>query len=123
MKQENKLILDKIAQAIFDKKGMNILVLDVKNTSTITDYIVIAEGNVARHLSAISNEVQKSLKELGETPIHVEGKQEGEWIVLDYLNMIIHLFLPALREIYQLERLWSDGEVVDVEINVGAMHE
>lgn len=109
--------LNLIAQAIFDKKGMNILVLDVRKISTLTDYVVIAEGSVDKHVRAISQAVQDTLLTKGEKPIYVEGGSVGDWIVLDYMHIMIHLFTPGLRERYQLEKLWQQGEIVDVKID------
>lgn len=110
--------LNVIAQTIFDKKGFNILVLDVHNVSTMTDYFIIAEGTVDRHVKAISNSVIHALEDVGEKPVYVEGEQEGDWVVIDYGDMVVHLFTPELRERYALENLWKDGKIVDVEITV-----
>lgn len=107
-----------IAQAIYDKKGFNILALDVRGISTITDYIIIAEGSVDRHIRAIANEIIDELKKENERPLHKEGFEEGEWIVLDYLNIIVHLFKPDLREKYELEKLWQNAKIIDLEIKV-----
>lgn len=110
--------LDVIAQTIFDKKGFNILVLDVRGVSTMTDYFVIAEGTVDRHVKALSRAVITMMEEAGQKPIFVEGEQLGDWIVVDYGDIVIHLFTPELRERYALESLWKNGKIVDAEINV-----
>ena len=78
--------------------------------------MVIAEGNVDRHVIAIANAVERALAELGEKPVHVEGLQVGDWVVLDYLQIMVHLFMPGLRDKYQLEKLWKEGEIVDLQI-------
>ena len=106
-----------ISQVIFDKKGFNILALDVRGISSMTDFFIIAEGSVDRHVKALSNEVVDKMKEFGERPIHVEGEKEGEWIVLDYLNIVVHLFIPSFREKYHLEELWKDAGVVSSKID------
>lgn len=110
--------LDIIAQAIFDKKGFNILALDVRDICTMADYFVIAEGSVDRHTKALSGSISHALQEIGERPLQVEGVQSGDWIVMDYGNIVIHLFTPDLREKYAIENLWKQGKVVDVEIVV-----
>jgi ribosome-associated protein len=115
--QPDKLI-NIISQIIYDKKGFNILALDVKGISSITDYIIIAEGNVERHIKAIATEVIEQLKKEKEKPLHVEGLQESDWVVIDYLNIIVHLFKPGLREKYSLEKLWKNGKLIDLEIKV-----
>lgn len=107
-----------IAQAIYDKKGFNILVLDVHQISTMTDYFIIAEGTVDRHVKALSQTITDELSKQGRgMPLHAEGLQEGDWIVLDYGEFVIHLFIPELREKYALEELWREGRIVDVKIH------
>lgn len=110
--------LTRIAQAVYDKKGFNILILDVRKISTMTDYFIIAEGTVDRHVKALSQTIIDELSlHGGRTPLHVEGQQEGDWVVLDYADFVIHLFIPELREKYALEELWRKGQVVDVKID------
>jgi len=111
-------MLNEVAQAIFDKKGFNILALDISEVSTLTDYFLIAEGNVDRHVKAISDEVIDRLSQLGQKPLHVEGGDSADWIVLDYGEILIHLFVPEKREKYRLEELWHDGEIVDLKIDI-----
>jgi ribosome-associated protein len=110
-------ILNLIAQTIYDKKGINILALDVQGISTLTDYVIIAEGNVDRHVTAIAEAILAALKENGHTPSHVEGLQEGDWVVLDFLDFMVHLFMPGLRDKYRLEELWKKGHICDLVIN------
>ncbi len=118
MMTEAKKLLDAIAQAIFDKKGFNILALDVRGFSTMTDYYVIAEGTVDRHLRAISLEIQDALGRKKINPFHVEGEHDDDWVVLDYGEVVIHLFTPELRERYALEELWKKSKIVDLEIDI-----
>ena len=110
-------ILNRIAQAIFDKKGMNILGLDVRGVSSMTDFVIIAEGNVDRHVVAIAQAVLDVLKQEGQQPIHVEGLQTGDWVVIDFLDIMVHLIMPGLREKYRLEDLWKDGQLLDLTID------
>jgi ribosome-associated protein len=107
-----------IAQVIYDKKGFNILALDVQGLSSITDFLLIAEGNVDRHVSAIGSAVVDELDEKGEKLVHAEGLKTGDWAVLDYGEVTVHIFSPGLRERYSLERLWSDSKIVDLDIDV-----
>lgn len=109
--------LNRVAQAIYDKKGFNILVLDVHDICTMTDYFVIAEGTVDRHVKALSHAIVDELAQYKLDPLHIEGQQEGDWVVLDYSDFVIHLFIPELREKYALEELWQEGEIVDVKID------
>lgn len=108
--------LNTIAQVIYDKKGFNILALDVRGLSSITDFLLIAEGNVDRHVSSIAGAVENELAANGEKPVHAEGVRSGDWAVLDYGDVVVHIFGPGLRERYSLERLWSDSKIVDLEI-------
>lgn len=110
--------LHNAAQAIFDKKGVNILALDVKGASGFTDYVLIAEGNVDRHVIAIAQGVMEILEKKGEKPIYIEGLQSGDWIVIDYLDFMIHLFMPGLRDKYRLEELFQEGKVVDLKLKL-----
>ena len=105
-------ILQVIAQTLVDKKGMNLLALDVRGVCGFTEAFVIAEGTVDRHVQALSSTVQERLKEMGIQPYRVEGEGVGDWIVLDYMEVIIHLFTPAMRDKYRLEELWKEGKCV-----------
>lgn len=110
--------LNAIAQVIYDKKGFNILALDVQGLSSITDFLLIAEGNVDRHVTSIARAVVDELHEKGEKPVHVEGLQTGDWAVLDFGEIVVHIFSPGLRERYSLERLWSESKIVDLDIDI-----
>lgn len=116
MKNIEKQNLDLIAQTIFDKKGFNILALDVRGVSTMTDFYIIAEGNIDRHVRAIALSIKDALKQNGWQLINMEGEKDGDWIVVDYGAFIIHLLTPDMREKYALEDLWKDGKIVDLEI-------
>jgi ribosome-associated protein len=115
MKGELLQMLNSIAQVIYDKKGFNILALDVQGLSSITDYLIIAEGNVDRHVTSIAHAI---VEELDESPLRTEGMKEGGWVVLDYGRIMVHLFKPGVREVFSLERLWKESRIVDLEIDV-----
>lgn len=105
-------LLDQITQIIDDKKGENCLVLDVQGLSSITDYVVIAEGGADRHVIAIAKAIIDKLKEEGAFVLHSEGLKVGDWVVLDYGPVMVHLFAPGLRQKYCLERLWPESKLV-----------
>jgi ribosome-associated protein len=111
-------ILNAVAQVIYDKKGFNILALDVRGLSSLTDFLLIAEGNIDRHVASIGHAVVEELRERGNTSVHVEGLRSGDWAVLDYGDIMVHLFTPSQRERYALERLWVDSKIVDLDIDV-----
>ncbi|HRW58298.1 MAG TPA: ribosome silencing factor, partial [Chlamydiales bacterium] len=113
----------KIAQIIYDKKGFNIVALDVKGISTITDYIVIAEGNIDRHVQAIANSISEEMKKIDEPPIGVEGRSGGDWIVMDFVGIMVHLFMPDMREKYQIEKLFENAKIVDLEIDTNSSND
>ena len=117
MKREPIKLLEIIAQTIYDKKGFNIFAMDVKGISSITDFILIAEGNVDKHVVAIAETVQQEMKRLDERAMHTEGMQNGDWVVLDFVEIIVHIFMPGIREKYRLERLWNEGKIIDLDIN------
>ena len=106
-------------QAIIDKKGLNVVALDVRGISTMTDYFIIAEGTVPRHVSALAQNVDDVLRKNRLTPSHVEGLSEGEWVVLDYMDFILHLFTPELRGYYALEEVWKNGKVMKIPLEYG----
>ncbi len=117
MEQEKQKIIQKICQAIYDKKGFNILALNVADISTITDCLVIAEGNVDRHVVAIANSVVKEIEEeLGIRPHHMEGVDSGDWVLVDYIDVIVHIFMPGAREKFRLEELWSKGKPIELNL-------
>jgi ribosome-associated protein len=109
--------LNVIAQTIFDKKGSNILAIDVHEISTLTDYTMIAEGNIDKHVIAIAQAVINRLQLLGQNPVYIEGMKTGDWIVIDYLHIMVHIFMPGLRDKYQLEQLWKEGHIIDLQID------
>lgn len=113
---KEKKLLNNISQAIFDKKGENILVLDVRQVSSMTDYCIIAQGGVGRHVKSICDAIKDTMREKGISLYHCDGEADGEWIVMDYGDMIIHLLIPDMREKYALEELWKKAKIVDVEI-------
>lgn len=109
-------LLNSIAQTIYQKKGFNILALDLRNVSTMTDFFLIAEGSVDRHVIALSKTIIEELEQEGLTPFHTEGLTVGDWVVLDYLEFVIHIFMPGLRDKYRLEEVWHEGKIIDLEL-------
>ena len=118
--KKTRTLLQKVCAAIEDKKGENLIVLDISTISSFTDYFVICHGFNARQNQAISDEIKERLKrEESVSPAHVEGYQSAEWILMDYLDCIVHIFSPESREFYKLERLWNDGKVINPQaVNV-----
>ena len=103
------------ARAASEKQGSDILVLQVRDLIAITDYFVIVSGANDRQVKTIAEEVERSLREAGEKPLRREGRREGRWVLLDYVDFVVHVFRQEEREYYELERLWSDAPLIDWE--------
>ncbi|HTY63759.1 MAG TPA: ribosome silencing factor [Acidobacteriota bacterium] len=102
-----------------DKKASDLVVLDISKIASFANYFLICTGDSSRQMQAIADEVEKRLKVTGVRPSHVEGYQNSEWILLDYMDLVIHIFSRNARVFYDLERLWRDARKMDA----GAMIE
>jgi ribosome-associated protein len=96
-------------------KALDVVVLDLSGVSDVTDCFVIATGTSDTHVRSIGERLMEELKKEGVPTHHVEGLQKGRWVLLDFVDIVVHVFHPTLREFYQLERLWSDATVVAVD--------
>ena len=90
-----------------DLKAVDVTVLDVRDMTGITDYMIIVSANSKRHLKAMADSVVDKAKKSGQRPLGVEGETGGEWALVDLGDVIVHIMMPAIRELYQLEKLWS----------------
>ena len=100
-------------QAVMGKKAMDLVVMDVRKLSSIADVFIICSGRSNRQVMAIAEHIQVDLKKHGITPLSVEGKKEGQWVLLDYGHVIIHVFYEPVRSFYDLEGLWIDAKRID----------
>ena len=96
-----------VIDALDDIKAQNITKLDVRDMTTVTDYMIIASGTSNRHVRALVDNVAEKAKAAGHRPIGVEGEEGGEWVLLDLQDALVHVMLPKVREFYNLEKLWS----------------
>ncbi len=103
------------AEAISDKKGENPTLLDLSGLLVVTDVFVIAAGTSTRHVKTLADDVEEALRGIDRKPIRREGTEYGEWILLDYGDIVIHLFDRETREYYDLEHLWSNAPVIEFE--------
>jgi ribosome-associated protein len=103
-------LTDLVVTALDDTKGKDIVKLDVRDMTTVTDYMVVASGTSTRHVQALVENVIEKATEAGHKPIGVEGESGGEWVLLDLQDTLVHVMLPKVREFYNLEKLWSLGE-------------
>ena len=101
--------------AALDKKAEQTVVLDLTKASAFTDFFVICTGTNKRQVQAIADGVQEAIAKTGAKPALVEGYERGEWILIDYFDFIFHVFMPATREFYSLEKLWGDAERIEVK--------
>ena len=102
------------AKAISSKKGLNIKLIEIGDITSLADYMVIATGTSSTHVKAIADEVEYQLDEAGISVSHIEGYRSNSWILLDYVDVIVHIFSDEAREFYDLERLWQDGKEIDI---------
>jgi ribosome-associated protein len=101
--------VDAVVRAIEDRKGLKVVVLDLRGLSDAADYFVIASGTSDAHVRGIADGVVRALEEAGHPANHVEGLSGGRWVLLDFVDVVVHLFHPETRAYYRLERLWQDA--------------
>jgi ribosome-associated protein len=97
-------------EATRDKKALEIVVLDLRGLASFTDYFLICAGGSRRQIETIADEVEEKLRKEKRKPTHVEGYPRGDWILMDYVDFVVHIFTPASRAYYDLERLWGDAK-------------
>ena len=114
-------LAQRAAALCLDLKANDVVMLDVRGVTDMTDFFVIASGTSDTHVRSVAEHVLEELRKQGSRAHHVEGVQQGRWVLLDYVDMVVHIFHPTLREFYQLERLWSDAAVVAVDQQQGAL--
>lgn len=112
-------LITTILSGIEDVKGKNINILDLRNIeNTVCDYFIICEGTSNTHVSAIMNAIQKKVsKELKDKPWHIEGSDNAEWILMDYVDIVVHVFQNHIREYYDIESLWGDAKTTVIATN------
>ena len=105
----------KLADLALSKKAENIKILDLRKLTTITDFFVICTGGSDTHVKAIADTVIEGSKKYGERPWHKEGVAHRSWVLLDYVEVVVHVFLNETRNFYSLEKLWGDAEMIEVK--------
>ncbi|GFP22616.1 ribosome-associated protein [Candidatus Hakubella thermalkaliphila] len=109
---DSKELAIQVARAALEKKAENILILDVEKRLIITDYFIICSGLNVIQVQSISEFIRESLEKEGYRPVRVEGDGQSGWVLLDYLDVVVHVFSAEQRDYYQLERLWKDSSII-----------
>jgi ribosome-associated protein len=108
-----KKMQQEIHRALVDAKGQDIQVLDVRKITDFTDYMIIASGTSSRHVQTLADKICVHMKALGRMPVGREGQAVGDWVLVDFGDVVAHLMRPPIRDLYNLEKLWSDGQHVE----------
>jgi ribosome-associated protein len=103
-------LLDSVRAAVAELKAKDVVEIDVRGKSSVTDFMVVASGTSTRHVKSIADEVVRFAKKLDVQPLGVEGEREAEWVLVDLGDVVVHVMLPRVREFYALERLWTVGD-------------
>jgi len=114
IEQLKRLILNVLG----DMKARDVSVMDVRNKTVVTDFMIVASGTSERHVKALAETVAFRAKDVGEPPLGTEGVREGEWALVDLNGLVVHIMLPKVRDFYNLERLWSTPALVTSEATV-----
>ena len=115
---ELKKLFDTAVEALQEKKGRDIKAIDISNLTTIAHYFILCSGTSVTHIKSLSDSVEEKLGELGIKPRRTEGYSAARWVLMDYSDIVIHIFHEEEREFYGLERLWHDGIPIKFEIPV-----
>lgn len=108
-------LVQRAATICLDHRANDVVLLDLRQITDMTDFFLVASGTSDTHVRSLGERVVEELKKDGAHAHHVEGLVQGRWVLIDYVDFVLHLFHPTLRNFYQLERLWSDAAVVPIE--------
>ncbi len=120
---ETQQLLEAIQEGMTEKKARNIVKIDFKNTqNSITDFFMICEAETDKQVEAVADSVERFVRtETGEKVFHKEGFENAEWIILDYFNVVVHIFRSEFRNSYNLEDLWADAEITNIEVKYSSI--
>ena len=108
---ESKEFANQITELIFNKKGYDVLIMDLRNLASFADYFIICSADSETQVKAVADEIDKSLRDIGIKCWHREGYQGLTWVLLDYVDVVVHIFNQETRQFYNLEGLWADAEI------------
>ena len=103
-----------LVSAAHDKKAFDVLVLDLRDSDAFTDYFVMVSAKSTRQVRAIVDEIERQLGEQENPPAHIEGYDHGEWVLMDFFDIVVHVFTPDTRHFYNLERLWGNAAQIPI---------
>ncbi|MFQ6005385.1 MAG: ribosome silencing factor [Woeseia sp.] len=115
----SKQLSDLVVDALEEIRAKDVVKLDVRKLTTVTDYMIVASGTSNRHVKALADAVTEKSKDAGLRPLGIEGEEGSEWILLDLQDTLVHVMLPRVREFYNLEKLWSLAPSVDMAATDG----
>ena len=116
IKDANQLLADAVVEGILEKKGKNISVLNLKNIhNRVCDYFIICQADSTTQVNAVAGSVEEIVKKrIGENPYRAEGFENSEWVLIDYVTVVVHVFQSEMRNFYNLESLWADAEITEI---------
>ena len=117
-KNDLQQALQQAVRAMQDKKAVDVVLLDMRTGASFTDYFLLCSGTSRRQVQAIGNAVEEQLERMGVPPLHMEGYESAEWVLLDYLNFVVHIFSERARAYYDLERLWRSAHRLPIPADV-----
>jgi ribosome-associated protein len=107
-------LAEQVVRTLDEKKAVDIRLIEISDITVLADYFVIATGTSSTHVKSLADEVEYKLEGLGVRAAHKEGYRSNSWILIDYGNVVVHVFTPESRSFYDLDRLWRDGKTVDI---------
>ena len=114
-KTDSLELAQKAAQICLDYKANDVVLLDLRGVTDMADFFIVASGTSDTHVRSVGEHLAEEMKKLGSPVYHMEGTTQGRWVLLDFVDFVVHVFHPTLRDFYQLERLWSDAESIPIE--------
>jgi ribosome-associated protein len=114
-KSDSLELARKAARICLDYRANDVVLLDLRGVSDMTDFFIVASGTSDTHVRSVGEPLADEMKFLGSPVYHMEGTTKGRWVLLDFVDFVVHVFHPTLRDFYQLERLWADAESIPIE--------
>jgi ribosome-associated protein len=114
----SRQLAEQAARLLYERKAEDIQIMDLRKLGGVSDFFIVASGISTTHVRSLADHLQVELKQSGVKPWHIEGYQAERWVLMDYVNVVVHIFHPQTREFYLLERLWGDAEKLKIDFVV-----